>query len=286
MDSPRVAAPRPRRGYVAATPRPRRGYVAAETAESPQVREVCADTQPKLRRAAALDADLAFYRRKAPAATARAEAFATRSKATTAYCALLDAWPSSGPRAEALVAHLYTRYLGDLSGGQILRRAVARAYDLAPPGGTQLDAKDGVAFYDFHAIGPSTKLRRFKDAYRATLDRLDVADPDLVVSEAVDAFRRNTALLKELDFVVLGAAAASARHARPTRGGAAACPFLAREGISDASGTCPVTGQKASEARAAPGASFGLRDVGLVAVLVAAMFLLIRAVTPSVSGGP
>ena len=60
--------------------------------------------------------------------------------------------------AEALVAHLYTRYLGDLSGGQILRRAVVRAYGLAGPGETTLDARAGVAFYDFPEIGAATAL--------------------------------------------------------------------------------------------------------------------------------
>ena len=110
---------------------------------------------------------------------------------------------------------MYTRYLGDLSGGQILRRAAVRAYGLTPPGGTTLDAVDGVRFYDFRLIGKPTKLRRFKDEYRRRLDDLRVADGDLVVAEAVAAFRRNTQLLKELDFVVLGATEAAARHARP-----------------------------------------------------------------------
>ena len=94
-----------------------------------------------------------------------------------------------------------------------MRRAAVRAYGLTPPGGTTLDAVDGVRFYDFRLIGKPTKLRRFKDEYRRRLDDLRVADASLVVDEAVAAFRRNTQLLKELDFVVLGATEAAAPRA-------------------------------------------------------------------------
>ena len=82
----------------------------------PAVARVCDDTLPQLRRYESLEADLAYYRRRCPDVTKRAEAFARRSKATSEYVASLDSWPTTGPKAEALVAHLYTRYLGDLSG--------------------------------------------------------------------------------------------------------------------------------------------------------------------------
>lgn len=102
---------------------------------------------------------------------------------TAAYAARIEAtvdWPAG------FVAHHYTRYLGDLSGGQHIGRALARLYpDLS------------VGFYDFPAIDSP---KAFKDAYRA---RLDVApwgaeERDRVVEEVRAAYALNTALFAEL----------------------------------------------------------------------------------------
>lgn len=209
------------------------------------------------------------------------------SKAAEAYAARLR--QVSEERPELLVAHTYTRYLGDLSGGQILRRAVVRAYGLAPEGGTTLDARDGASFYDFPLIGAATRLRRFKDEYRATLDGLRVADEALVVAEAVSAFRRNTALLKEIDAVVLGAEEAAERHARPSSGPPPpnVCPFLAKTGDVAALGfgaTCPVTGESAARKAVAANAgdavcplrAVGPRDLAIVAILFLAFACLLQ----------
>ena len=57
------------------------------------------------------------------------------------------------------VAHHYTRYLGDLSGGQFIGRVATRTYDLTPERGGQ--------FASFDQLGDLTE---FKDAYRAALD--------------------------------------------------------------------------------------------------------------------
>ena len=86
-----------------------------------------------------------------------------------------------------LVAHHYTRYLGDLSGGQSVGRALHRAFDLNGA---------GLAFYDF----PIAKPKPYKDAYRARLDALDLrpADVDRVVEEVKVAFRLNQAVFDEL----------------------------------------------------------------------------------------
>lgn len=87
-----------------------------------------------------------------------------------------------------LVAHLYTRYLGDLSGGQILKKIAQKAMNLE----TQ-----GTAFYEFDSI-PDEKA--FKNMYREAMDNLpiDQATGEAIVDEANDAFGMNMELFKEL----------------------------------------------------------------------------------------
>ena len=50
----------------------------------------------------------------------------------------------SKEKPELLVAHAYTRYLGDLSGGQILKKIAQR--------GMGLQGSEGLAFYEFDKI--------------------------------------------------------------------------------------------------------------------------------------
>ena len=78
-------------------------------------------------------------------------------------------------------AHSYTRYLGDLSGGQIVKRMMKQHYALD---------QDGVAFYTFPDI---PKIKLFKDAYRNRLDdlTLDQDEIDAVLAEAHHAFHLN-----------------------------------------------------------------------------------------------
>lgn len=85
---------------------------------------------------------------------------------------------------DPLVAHAYARYLGDLSGGQILKPILARTLGL--------DA-DALAFYDFPAIADLDAPKR---AMRAALDAYEVAHPaaETVVATAIAAFRHNIAL--------------------------------------------------------------------------------------------
>jgi heme oxygenase len=113
-------------------------------------------------------------------------------------------WPGDRPAASAaagayrdrieaaapglLVAHHYTRYLGDLSGGRMLARAlmVARDGDDA-----------GLAFYDFPAV---PKPVAYKRDYRDRLDALPLtgAQRGELVEEVRRAFRLNRALLDEV----------------------------------------------------------------------------------------
>jgi len=93
-----------------------------------------------------------------------------------------------------LLAHAYTRYLGDLSGGVILGKAFAKAYDI----------KDGrgLGFYSFPLIGGTAKdIKDFKMKYRASLDGLllSAAQADAIVDEARIAFLRNMLIFEEFD---------------------------------------------------------------------------------------
>ncbi|MBF0688815.1 MAG: biliverdin-producing heme oxygenase [Cellulomonas sp.] len=105
--------------------------------------------------------------------------------ATAEYVARLEAVGDDLPR---YAAHAYTRYLGDLSGGQILKRMIERHHGLSGA---------GVSFYDFPQIH---KLKPFKDVYRERLDALDLtpAQRDEVVEEARVAFRLNRAVFVDL----------------------------------------------------------------------------------------
>ena len=88
-----------------------------------------------------------------------------------------------------LVAHLYTRYLGDLSGGQILKKIAQKAMNLE---------SKGTAFYEFENI-PDEKA--FKNMYREAMDNLpiDQATGEAIVDEANDAFGMNMKLFNELE---------------------------------------------------------------------------------------
>lgn len=86
----------------------------------------------------------------------------------------------------ALVAHHYTRYLGDLSGGQAIGKILDRRFSL---GGT------GLAMYRF-----PLRPKPFKDRYRTRLDALRLGADGVrrVVDEVKVAFGLNQAVFDEL----------------------------------------------------------------------------------------
>ncbi len=88
-----------------------------------------------------------------------------------------------------LIAHAYTRTLGDLSGGQIMQTVLARTLGLGA---------DALAFYRFDGIDD---IAAFKADYRADLDRAGamMADPHAVLAEAAEAFRHNMAVANAVD---------------------------------------------------------------------------------------
>lgn len=105
--------------------------------------------------------------------------------ATRAYA---DRLRQTGTCLTLWVAHAYTRYLGDLSGGQVIHRALQRHYGLTD---------DGLSFYRFTAVA---RLKPLKDLYRERLDALPLtpAQRDDVVTEAQAAFGHNRAVLAAL----------------------------------------------------------------------------------------
>lgn len=102
--------------------------------------------------------------------------------ATTAYADRIAAVGGDLPR---YAAHAYTRYLGDLSGGQVIKQVLSRKYGLTT----------GTSFYDF-----PVKVKPLKDAFRAALDSLDLtpAQHEAALDEARVAFRLNTAMFADL----------------------------------------------------------------------------------------
>ena len=107
--------------------------------------------------------------------------------ATADYVERLQALAATGSRA--LVAHAYVRYLGDLHGGQVLRRLVAR--QLALPEG------QGTEFYDF---GAEAQVLALRQAFRQALGALQPseAEGELIVAEACWAFRQHISLFEQL----------------------------------------------------------------------------------------
>jgi heme oxygenase len=93
-------------------------------------------------------------------------------------------------REVLLVAHAYTRYMGDLSGGQILKKIAKEAMGL--------QSEDGTAFYEFDDI---RNHGEFKKRYREALDTLpvDAATAERIVDEANASFHMNMAMFRELE---------------------------------------------------------------------------------------
>ncbi len=102
------------------------------------------------------------------------------SAAASAYVNRINAAETDHP--ERLAAHAYVRYLGDLSGGQMLKKLIGESLSL--------DSGTGLAFYEFPGIPDANA---FKQNYRALLDALPLSPEaaDGVIAEARDAFLLN-----------------------------------------------------------------------------------------------
>ncbi|MFJ4191937.1 heme oxygenase (biliverdin-producing) [Kitasatospora sp. NPDC089509] len=111
--------------------------------------------------------------------------------ATAAYVARIEELATEWPAG--YLAHHYTRYLGDLSGGQIIRGLAEKAWGFERKG-------DGVRFYVFEEI---TNPAAFKRDYRAKLDAageaMDEVERRRVVEECKRAFVLNGNVFHDLD---------------------------------------------------------------------------------------
>jgi heme oxygenase len=156
----------------------RRVYEALETTAASLADDPIASVvvDPALDRLAALDADLAFWSDgPVEVESPSADRYVARIRESASWGGLF-------------VAHHYTRYLGDLSGGQAIGRIISREFELDG---------EGVAFYDFAEV-PKPKV--YKDAYRARLDALplDEAQRARVLEEVKAVFALNGDLFAEL----------------------------------------------------------------------------------------
>ncbi|KAM4634602.1 heme oxygenase 1a [Polymixia lowei] len=88
-----------------------------------------------------------------------------------------------------LVAHAYTRYLGDLSGGQVLGKITQRSMGLS--------GKEGVSFFQFPGV---TSPTRFKQLYRSRMNSVELTegDKEAMLEEAVGAFEFNIQVFDDL----------------------------------------------------------------------------------------
>ncbi|MFJ2020898.1 biliverdin-producing heme oxygenase [Streptomyces nodosus] len=138
--------------------------------------------RPELFRLAALEQDLAHLRgpdwRSGLTALPATQAYAARVR----ECA--EQWPAG------YVAHHYTRYLGDLSGGQIIRDRAERTWGFAKKG-------EGVRFYVFEGIANPAA---FKRDYRELLDAVpaEELEKQRIVGECKRAFTLNTEVFRVL----------------------------------------------------------------------------------------
>ncbi|KAM3864224.1 heme oxygenase 1a [Diretmus argenteus] len=86
-----------------------------------------------------------------------------------------------------LVAHAYTRYLGDLSGGQVLGKITQKS----------IGRNEGLSFFQFPGV---TSPHRFKQLYRSRMNSIELTgeEREAVLEEAGSAFEFNIQVFDDL----------------------------------------------------------------------------------------
>lgn len=172
----------PRDGYVGLIRALHPVYVALEAAMGAHKDDAVVGMvyDPGLNRAASLEQDLEFFAgkdwRSIPVV-----------KAASDYADHLTDLGKRMPRG--LVAHAYVRYLGDLSGGQMMGRSVAKTYEAG---------EAGTNFYNFRDV---SDVNGRKNTYRAALTALPLSakEQDEVVQEAIVGFDYAKRMFEDLD---------------------------------------------------------------------------------------
>ncbi|WP_028083757.1 heme oxygenase (biliverdin-producing) [Dolichospermum circinale] len=141
---------------------------------------------PELNRQSSLKQDMLFYYGNQWQETIKP------SPATQTYIARIQQISTHEPAL--LLAHSYTRYLGDLSGGQMLQKIAQSAL--------KLSGYTGTSFYNFEQIPDK---QAFKEKYRQALDKLPIDDTsaDKIVAEANYAFKLNMQIFQELETLLI-----------------------------------------------------------------------------------
>lgn len=153
-----------------------------------------------LARTASLSADIA-YLLQTPESTWQShpihiQLMSDPPLALTQYTDRLNTLADTDPAP--LLAHAYVRYLGDLSGGQFIRRRLAKAYNL--------EDGAGLSFYDFKQLGGTGSstigdMKKIKEWYRDGMNAGVGEDQALkasIVQEANIAFELNSGLFTTL----------------------------------------------------------------------------------------
>jgi heme oxygenase len=137
---------------------------------------------PELNRKAALEKDLKFY---------YGNDWQSQVKPSPAAQICISRLRNiSSTEPLLLLGHAYTRYMGDLSGGQMLQKVAQSAL--------QLSGYEGTSFYNFEQIPDKTS---FKEKYRQRLNSLPIDDATAqkIVTEANLAFQLNMQMVQELE---------------------------------------------------------------------------------------
>lgn len=106
-----------------------------------------------------------------------------------AYVDHLNAIQRTAPAR--LAAHAYVRYLGDLSGGQMLRKIVSQSLNLE-------NQNEGVNFYEF---GEPPEVARLAQRFRAGLNLIGEPASTELAGEAVTAFELHIGLFDDLALI-------------------------------------------------------------------------------------
>jgi heme oxygenase len=162
-------------------------YVTLETIGAKLVADPLAGPflDPRLTRLAGCEADLEFL--AGPSWKDQITALPATARYTRRLREVGESWPAG------YVAHHYTRFLGDLSGGQIIAAKLRKQFGFA--------RGEGTASYAFPDV---SSPKAVKDEYRAKLDALPLTadERSRMIDEVLYAYRLNTAMLADIAVAV------------------------------------------------------------------------------------